>query len=91
MEPPSGGDERFLPDEYNERTALASRDHQRNAGGRSAGGSRAADGFDPVEVLAKMLYSPPIPMEPFCAKLAVSSVSVSPRIAMGAFLKRYAR
>jgi hypothetical protein len=28
-------------------------------------------------------------MEPLCAKLQVSAASSSPRVAMGAFLKRY--
>jgi hypothetical protein len=101
---PGGGDESFAPpvDAYS-GSAVGSRGGGggvgvggNNAGGNARPGSNSGrpklggggGGFDPYDALQRLLYSPPIPMEPLCAKLQVSSVSTYPRIAMGAFATR---
>ena len=71
---PGGGDEN-LPDQFNDAY-------------NSTKGARARPQFDPFAVLRKMLYTPPVALEAFCARLAVSSVTSAPRISMGAFQKR---
>ena len=88
MEGPGPGDESFAPDEF--ETAPAPRRAAATVGKQASprSGSGARGGFDPLETLRRLLYDPPISMEPLCAKLAVSSVSNYPRISMGAFVKR---
>jgi hypothetical protein len=96
---PTGGDESYGPPEDERqpsprRAAVrqanpASPRAVRGASGGGAVGSQRSMGFDTFATLQRLLYSPPTNMEPLCAKLQVSAASSSPRVAMGAFLKRY--
>jgi Ca2+-binding EF-hand superfamily protein len=40
------------------------------------------------DILHRLLYSPPVNMELLCAKLQISSVTASPRLPQGAFMKK---
>jgi hypothetical protein len=94
-EGPSRGDESFAPEEPEpprrgtprQQYAPATQPSPRGPSAGAGGASRSS-GFDAFDTLKRLLYNPPIPIEPLCAKLAVSSVSQYPRIAMGAFLSR---
>ncbi len=81
LEAPSYGDQ-ALPDDYDEFRYEARRGQAR------ASPRQTAQGFDPFDVLHKLLYSPPVSIEMLCTKLQVSSVSSDPRVAQGAFIKR---
>ena len=69
--------------------SLPSDDYYDRRSSKKQSSSSKSKQFDELELLKTLLYTPPIPLEALCAKLQVSSVSASPRIAMGAFIQRF--